>query len=234
MENPYGVPADLPLYVVALTATTLQLSTYAGGPPLALSPATMLALNFVIYTPATQASYEDSRIVLTTPLLFLTLRCKEYPDLRNIRCLFGDHADSTHLLFRGGVTQGLDGAPAFIEWYAKAEQTQRWNLRDVIVIGFETRNGTPLTVFSETSQSQLLDMDPQRQLVMSFLVTPFVRDATYSNHFLEPEEGKIPQVRSLSEKNLLTGSHRKSTTIAHNNPNRSIHMREDSSPPPAE
>jgi len=187
---PYGVPVDLPLYVVGpVTPTTFSISTSLGGVPLAIGPATTLSLEFVIYTTAVQVLYEDSRVVLTSPVLLFKIRCVTYKDNRNIRCLNGTHGNSTHILFRGGVTQGTSGAPAFIEWIAKAEQTQRWKLDDVIQFEFETRDGRVLDVFKESPDDQLKEKDPTRQSIISFIVTPFVRDGSFSNHFIDPYEG---------------------------------------------
>jgi hypothetical protein len=160
-----------------------------GGAPLVIGPATTLSLDFVIYTAAVQALYEDSRVVLTSPVLLFKIRCVTYKDNRNIRCLSGTHAGVTHILFRGGVTQGASGAPAFIEWIAKAEQTQRWKLDDVIQFEFETRDGRVLDVFKESADDQMKEKDPTRQSIISFIVTPFVRDGSFSNHFTDPYEG---------------------------------------------
>lgn len=187
--GPYGVPSDIPLYVVGSTPTSIQISTYSGGIPIPLTPVTSFSLGFVLYTSQVQALYEDSKIVLHTPVLFLTLRIIDTKDNRNIRCINGTHAEPTHILFRGGVTQGVDGSPAFLEWYSKAEQTLRWKLNSPFEIRFETRDGKPLDVFKETKADQLKLFDPnQRQMLLTFIVTPFIRDATYSNHFLEPYE----------------------------------------------
>jgi hypothetical protein len=185
----YGVPSNVPLYVVASTPTTIQISTFSGGPVIVLGQATTLSLGFVKYTAQVQAAFEGSKIILTTPLLFLKLKCKMYEgDSRNVRCLYGSHAEATHILERGGATQGPDGAPAWVSWYSKAEQTLRWKLNDVLVIGIETRDGKPLEVFKESQEDLMKEMNPFRQLLLSFIVTPFIRDATYSNHFIEPKE----------------------------------------------
>jgi len=187
--GPYGIPSDVPLYVINSTPNTIQISTSSGGSAIPLTPVTSFSIGFVLYTATVQAAYEDAKIVLYTPVLFLTIRIINTKDNRNIRCINGQHSEATHLLFRGGVTQGPDGTPAFLEWYAKAEQTLRWRLDDPFEIRFETRDGKPLDVFKETKADQLKLVDPQRQMLISFIVTPFVRDATYSNHFLEPYEG---------------------------------------------
>lgn len=187
--GPYGVPSDMPLYVVGTTAATIQISTYSGGVAIPLTPVTAFALGFVLYTPDVQVQYEEAKIVLITPVLFLILRNIDTKDNRNIRCINGRHSEPTHILFRGGVTQGADGAPAFLEWYSKAEQTLRWKLNSPFEIGIETRDGNRLEVFRETKEDQKKIFDPtQRQMLLSFIVTPFIRDATYSNHFLEPYE----------------------------------------------
>lgn len=186
---PYGVPVDLPLYVVNSTPTTIQISTSSGGSSISLSPATLISLGFAVYTAEVQAKYEDAKIVLTTPFLFFTMRCKSLKDNRNVRCLDGTHATVTHVLTRGGVTQGKDGAPAFLEWNSRAEQTMRWALNDVIEFAFETRDGSKLDVFKESKEDLMIDADPTRQMMVSFIVTPFIRDGTYSNQFVDVYDG---------------------------------------------
>lgn len=184
---PYGIPSDTPLYVVNAGASQFQISTSFGGPAIPLTEVTSLIVRFVIYNAQTKALYEDSKIILTAPFLYLILRCNLIKDSYNVRCIRGEHADVTHIIQRGGVTPDEYGAPGMIEWYSKSEQTQRWALDQTIEIGFETRSGRRVDVFKEEDGTLNKDPNPQRQSIINFIVTPFVRDGTYSNHFLSPQ-----------------------------------------------
>lgn len=184
---PYGVPVDIPLYVINFVGNQFQISTSLGGPPIGLTAATSIDLRFVIYDAATQAAFEQSKIVLATPILYLILRCEFYKDNNNVRSINNGHSEVTHILQRGGTTPDDYGSPGFLEWHCRAEQTERWGLDQAIKIGFQTRNGTDVTFFSETEESLQKPLDPYRQSILTFIVTPFIRDATYANHFLEPQ-----------------------------------------------
>jgi len=194
---PYGVQPDVPFYVVNAVGNQFQISTTLGGLAIPLTPATVLELRMVIFTPETQEKYEESKVLLTSPVLYMGLKCIGLEDDGNIRCINGVHRIPTHLLFRGGVTPDPFGAPGFLEFYSKSEQTQRWYLNKPLRIMFETRgsagafgfagNQQPLTIFKETQTDLENEVDRYRQSIIDFIVTPFIRDATYSNHFLEPQ-----------------------------------------------
>lgn len=187
---PFGVPVDTQLYVVALSGPTgIQFSSYAGGPALPLSPATSLIMNFVLYSPTVAEKYAESKILLTSPILFLILRCENRKDNRGIRCIDGTHSEATHILQRSDMTPAPDGTPGFLNFHCRAEQTCRWSLDEPIEIGVESRDGQLITVFKETIDQQKQDLDPYRQTIIHFIVTPFIMDATYSNQFVEVYEG---------------------------------------------
>lgn len=184
---PYGVPVDIPLYVINFAVNQFQISTSLGGPPIGLTAATMINLRFVIYTPEVQAAYEQSKIVLATPILYLILRCDQYKDNNNVRSINNGHSQVTHILQRGGMTPDDYGSPGFLEWHCRSEQTERWALDLPLKVGFQTRSGDDVTFFTETDASLMKPLDPYRQSIITFIVTPFIRDATYANHFLEPQ-----------------------------------------------
>ena len=189
-----GVGREIEYHVINVpTATSFQVSLTAGG---ALQPfinGTGLDLVFaVLGDPADPASdYATvseqtlaAKQLVSFPRIYLDIHSHRYDDPRCIRTIGGILADAKFVLGIDKVQYSDDLQPLWIHYKAHGEQVMRFKKDDTVTIRFMTRDGTTIPFFNESNLE--IPTNPYKQSLITINNTPYTRDATYSNHMIEP------------------------------------------------
>jgi hypothetical protein len=184
-----GIKRNVEYHVIApVTATTFQLSLTSGGAAIALTDGTGLnllmgAIPLALYT-ATITSLDDAVALLTFPRLYVNFHSKVYNDTRLIRTVGGVLADAKYVIGIDKIQLDDTGRPIWIHYKSHGEQVFRFKRDDCVALQIMTRDGTIVPFFTEPDLS--IPTNPQRQSLVTFNVTPYLKDATYRNQGIEP------------------------------------------------
>lgn len=182
----YGIPANIILYVVASAGNLIQVSNIVGGPAIPMSETADIDILFGVMDADARARLALANVLLLdSPFVFLKMKIIEYNDLNFVRTLLGTHREVTHVMRQGGVSSSSDGTPTWLEFSAVHSQVMRWHLAKPVSIGLYSRNGEPITVYSETASDLQRPPDPDNQSQIVVEIVQYFRDGRYSNHYLD-------------------------------------------------
>jgi hypothetical protein len=189
-----GVLLGVQYYVInANPGVSFQISRTMGGPAEVLVDGTGLGLIMCLVITSTgddtvAAALEDAMTLLTFPRLYVDFHCKRYPDIHLISTINGVQPDARFIVVLDRTQHGVHGEPLWLHYRTNMEQTIRFQRNDPIVFSIRERSGTVISFFDDVDLEQLAD--PQKQCLVTFTVTPYIRDADYSNHAVAPLPAK--------------------------------------------
>lgn len=126
---------------------------------------------------------ESAREILKMPRLYIDFHCRRYNDtdyvnsngrfLRNIKfvAIFDKFQCDENL------------RPVWIHYKCDMEQTFRFLRNDPVVLTISGRDGNPISEFIETNNNIV---NPLKQTMITFCITPYTRDGDYTNHSDDP------------------------------------------------
>lgn len=125
--------------------------------------------------------YDPQTIIL--PRVYVQFQSKEYLDKHLIQTIDGVHADEQFICVFDKVQVDDTSTPIWIHYKCQMEQVTRFRRDDVINFKVTTRSGAVLPNLDTLLPA---DPDPTKQVLATFEVLPYIRDADYDNHLVEP------------------------------------------------
>jgi hypothetical protein len=87
-------------------------------------------------------------------------------------------------LFQERIQFDENLAPVWIHFKSHGEQVTRFKRDDPVTIRFLSRGGQVLPFFNEADPQ--LAPNPFKQTLLTLNITPYARDASFTNHSTEP------------------------------------------------
>lgn len=115
------------------------------------------------------------------PRVYVKFNCHTYKDINLIQTINGVHSQALFICTPDRIqTDPAQGdEPAWIHYKCTMEQTIRFKRDDTVTIEFTTRSGD---VLPNTDTLEPNPADPAQQSLITFELTPYIRDNDYSNH----------------------------------------------------
>lgn len=183
-----GLKRNVEYHVINPIGNTFQLSLTQGGAAVAFTDATGIDLQVAVISTADYADIiattEGARQLVTFPRIYLDYHCKLYNDVRLINTNNGVLQDAKFVLGIDKVQFDDNATPIWIHYKAHGEQVMRYKRNEPVVIRFMTRDGTTIPFFDEDDLNVVTN--PNMQTLITLNVTPYVRDASYVNHGVDP------------------------------------------------
>ncbi|HMP28547.1 MAG TPA: hypothetical protein PKD85_03045 [Saprospiraceae bacterium] len=183
-----GIRRNVEYHIIApVTPTSFQISLTSGGVAVALTNGTGLnlvmgAIPLALYATII-GNLDDAIALVSFPRLYVNFHSKVYNDTRLIRTIGAILSDAKFVIGIDKVQFDDTGRPVWIHYKAHGEQVFRFKRDDCVVLQIMTRDGTIIPFFTETDLS--IPTNPQRQTLVTFNVTPYLKDATYTNQGFE-------------------------------------------------
>lgn len=117
------------------------------------------------------------------PRIYVNFRSKHYKDVHLITSIEGKQMDSKFICVPEKVQNDSNGDPLWIHYKCLMEQAMRFNRGDPIVLQLTTRSGE---VLPQQDSPPDQDPDPLKQSLITFEVTPYLRDGDYNHHMSSP------------------------------------------------
>lgn len=183
-----GLQRNVEYHVINVAGNTFQLSLTAGGAPVTFKDATGINLLVADITTGDYATViaatDAAQQLVTFPRIYLDFHCLSYPDVRLLNTAGGILADAKFVLGIDKVQFDDNATPIWIHYKSHGEQVFRYRRNDPVVIRIMTRDGTTIPFFDESDDT--LVTDPNKQSMVTLSVTPYVRDANFTNHAVDP------------------------------------------------
>jgi hypothetical protein len=188
-----GIQRNVEYHAIVLSATTLSLELSPGSGALALINGTGLGLEMaVIDDPAVPGSnyvsvttkWSSALQLLNFPKIYLDFHSHRYNDPRMFKTINGVLADAKFMLTVDRTQFDDTLTPKWIHYKSSGEQVMRFKRDDPMIVRFMTRDGTTIPFFMEDDLG--VATNPDLQTMMTIMVTPYLRDAVYANHMVEP------------------------------------------------
>lgn len=145
--------------------------------PLPPNPSTQ-PLNFVLAVNIRHLVLPYSADLAEMPLVFVDFHCKKYQDIHLVSAINGTQPDARFICSFDKIQNDSAGTtPLWIHYKCNIEQVMRFERGDDVSITFTTRSGAVLTQ-QDTSPPD--DADPTKQSLITFELTPYLRDGDYS------------------------------------------------------
>ncbi len=186
--NSLGILRNVEYHVINSAGNTFQLSLTQGGAAITLNNATGVNLTVADIPLADYANIildlESAKQLVNFPRIYLDFHSRLYKDDRLLNTSGGILADAKFVLGIDRVQLDDNAAPIWIHYKSHGDQVMRYKRNDPVVIRFMTRDGTTIPFFTEDDLS--VATNPNRQTMITVNVTPFVRDAHFVNHEVDP------------------------------------------------
>lgn len=189
-----GVGREIEYHVVNIpTPTSFQVSLTPGGLVQTFTNGTGLEMTLaVLGDPATPTSdyasvslqTASAKQILTFPRIYIDIHSHRYNDPRCIRTIGGILADAKFVLVLDRIQYSDDLQPVWLHYRSHGEQVMRFKRDDPITIRIMTRDDTTIPFFIEPDLS--IPVNPFKQSLITVNNTPYLRDAVYANHMVEP------------------------------------------------
>ncbi len=183
-----GIQRNVEYFVTTTTSSTFTLSLTSGGAALPLVNGSGIGLEMAVI-PA--ASYDDiitqwyaALQLLDFPRIYLDFHSKRYADVRFLKTINGILADAKFVLFIDRVQFDDTLTPKWIHYKSSGEQVMRFKRDDPMIVKLMTRDGTTIPFFNESDLN--VATNPNKQTMITVNVTPYLRDAIFANHMVEP------------------------------------------------
>jgi hypothetical protein len=140
-------------------------------------------LEFATTVNITYMTVPYSETVSEFPRLYVNFRSQKYKDIHLINTIEGRHMDAKFICVFDKIQSDRNGNPMWIHYKCDMEQTMRFERGEPIVLQITTRDGSVLPQL-DTPPDQ--PPDPLKQNLITFEVTPYIRDGDYDNHLVQP------------------------------------------------
>ena len=124
-----------------------------------------------------------SETVAEFPRLYVNFRSKNYKDIHLINAIEGRQMDAKFICMFDKVQYDRNNNPVWLHYRCNMEQTMRFDRGEPVVFQITTRNGTVLPQLDNPPDQAA---DPSKQTLITFEVTPYIRDGDYDNHLVQP------------------------------------------------
>lgn len=119
------------------------------------------------------------------PRIYVDFHCRRYDDRYLISTIGGRQPEARFICILDRIQFDIDNiTPLWIHYKSPMEQTLRFLRDDPVVFRITDRNGTVLPFFIDDDPTQ--PADPTQQSMVTFTITPYIRDSTYDNHAVAP------------------------------------------------
>jgi len=116
------------------------------------------------------------------PRLYVDLHTVKYNDIHLIQTIDGRHPTARFICAFDKIQNDAGGEPLWIHYACRMEQTMRFKRDDPVVFRVMTRDGS---VLPNTDTLVPEDPDPNKQILATFEITPYIRDGDYENSLVE-------------------------------------------------
>lgn len=116
------------------------------------------------------------------PVLYIEFRSKRYNDIHLVQSIEGNKADVQFVCINQKIQNDGAGSPLWIHFASTMDQVMRFSRGDEIIFKVTTRDGT---VLPNQDTTPPIAADPNKQILATFEVTPYIRDGDYDNHMKE-------------------------------------------------
>ncbi len=140
-------------------------------------------LEFATTLDITYMTIPYSETVSAFPRLYVNFRSKTYNDIHLINAIDGKQSDAKFICVPDKIQNDSNGNPLWIHYRCSMEQTMRFRRGEPVILQIMTRDGSILPQL-DTSPDQ--PPDPLKQTLLTFTVTPYIRDADYVHSMTEP------------------------------------------------
>lgn len=124
--------------------------------------------------------YSDA--VAALPRIYVNFVSRTYKDINLIQTINGIHSDAKFICVPDRIQEDPNtGNPIWIHYKCSMEQTMRFKRDDPILVQFTTRSGD---VLPNTDTLVPNPPDPNQQTLITFELTPYIRDGDYDNQML--------------------------------------------------
>lgn len=116
------------------------------------------------------------------PRVYIDIHSREYKDIHLISAINGKQPDAKFICSFDKIQFDNNFVPTWIHYKCDMEQTMRFRRGDPITFKVMTRNGNVLP----NGDTLVPDVaDPNKQILCTLAVTPYIRDGDYDNHLVE-------------------------------------------------
>lgn len=186
--NSVGLGRNVEYHVINPAGNTFQLSLTQGGAAVAFTDSTGINLEVADISVADYADViadTDAAIKLVSfPRIYLDFHCKMYPDTRLLNTNNGVLQDAKFVLGIDRVQFDDNATPVWIHYKSHGEQVMRYKRNEPVTIRFMTRDGTTIPFFDEDDLG--LVTNPNKQTLITLIVTPYLRDGSFTNQMVDP------------------------------------------------
>jgi len=188
-----GIQRNVEYHVLNVTPTTFQVELAPGSGSLSLVASTGLGMVMgVVDNPSTPGSNYASVMsalnaavqMLEFPRIYLDFHSRRYNDTRFIKTIGGILADARFVLGLDKIQHDDVARPIWLHFRSSGEQVMRFKRDDPMIIRFMSRDGTTLPFFTEADLTVVTN--PNKQTMITINTTPYLRDAIFTNHMVEP------------------------------------------------
>ncbi|MDB4769404.1 hypothetical protein OAG24_00415 [bacterium] len=116
------------------------------------------------------------------PVLYVEFRSKKYNDIHLVHSIEGNKADVQYVCVLEKIQNDSAGDPMWIHFRSTMEQVMRFRRGDEIIFKVTTRDGS---VLPNVDTLVPIAADPNKQILATFDVIPYIRDGDYDNHMKE-------------------------------------------------
>lgn len=185
----YGFKREVEYHVINVAGNNFQLSLTQGGAAITtFTDGTGINATFAIIPLADYATimvnYTSALQLLTFPRIYLDYHCKKYNDVRLLNTIKGVLPDAKFVLGIDKIQYDDNVTPLWIHYKSHGEQVMRYKRDDPVIVRFMTRDGTVIPFFTESDLN--IPTNPMKQTLITLSVTPYIRDADYDNHMVNP------------------------------------------------
>ena len=123
-----------------------------------------------------------SETVADFPRLYVDFHSKKYRDIHLINSIEGRQSDAKFICVPEKIQNDVNGNPIWMHYRCTMEQAMRFERGDQISVSIMTRNGTVLPQLDNPPEDE---PDPSKQTLLTFEITPYIRDGDYDNHMVQ-------------------------------------------------
>lgn len=122
--------------------------------------------------------------VVSLPLLILDMHTQPYNDINLIATIDGTLPSARFICPFDKVQNDSTGAPMWIHYKGGIQQTLRFKRNGTVTFKVMGRNGETIPIVDIVPPNTT--PDPNKQILVTFEVIPYIRDADFDHHMIEP------------------------------------------------
>ena len=125
--------------------------------------------------------YDDALAKL--PRVYVNFQCQTYKDIYLISSIDGKQRDARFICFFDKIQTDATGKPIWIHYRCGMEQVVRFKRNEPVLLRIMGRDANVIPFFIDTDPTK--PKDPTKQSLITFTITPYLRDNVFSNHNVE-------------------------------------------------